>query len=85
MPHLRCNSFGVVSYAPASGDGSCPECGVPWPLRRPDRVIHSADSEQRLGALVRMTRDLLDVDLALLTEIAGGRETVRVCAGRWPR
>lgn len=83
MPHLRCNSCGVVSYAPVGGAGSCPECGVPWPAR-PDRVVQSADPEQRLGALVRMTRDLLDVDLALLTVIAEGRETVRVSAGGWP-
>jgi GAF domain-containing protein len=83
MPHLRCNSCGVVSYAPLAGAGSCPECGVPWP-DRPDRVIQSADPEQRLGALVRMTRALLDVDLALLTVIAEGRETVRTSAGGWP-
>ena len=83
MPHLRCNSCGVVSYAPAGGAGSCPECGVPWPPRA-DRVIQSADPEQRLGALVRMTRDLLDVDIAMLTLIADGRETVRISAGGWP-
>jgi GAF domain-containing protein len=46
--------------------------------------MQSADPEQRLGALVRMTRDLLDVDLALLTLIADGRETVRISAGDWP-
>ena len=83
MPHLRCTSCGVVSYAPVGGPGSCPECGVPWP-QRPERVIQSADPEQRLRALVRMTRDLLDVDLALLTLIAGGREQVRLSAGGWP-
>lgn len=82
MPHLRCLGCGVVSYAPVGGAGNCPECGVPWPLR-PDRVVQSADPEQRLSALVRMTRDLLDVELATLTEIAGGRETVRVAAGGW--
>lgn len=82
MPHLRCTSCGVVSYAPVAGPGTCPECGVPWP-RRPDPVVRSADPEQRVGALVRMTRDLLDVDLALLTEIDAGRETVRVAAGGW--
>jgi GAF domain-containing protein len=83
MPHLRCNSCGVVSYAPVGGVGSCPECGVPWPPR-PDRVVQSADPERRLGTLVRMTRDLLDVELAMLTEIGEGRETVRVAAGGWP-
>jgi GAF domain-containing protein len=47
-------------------------------------VIQSAEPEQRLGALVRMTRDLLDVDVAMLTLIADGRETVRISAGGWP-
>ena len=82
MPHLRCLGCGVVSYAPAGGAGNCPECGVPWPPRA-DRVVQSADPEQRLSALVRMTRDLLDVDIALLTLIADGRETVRIAAGGW--
>lgn len=82
MPHLRCNSCGVVSYAPADEPGTCPECGLPWPPRA-DAVIRSTDPEQRLGALVRMTRDLIDLDLAMLTEIADGRETVEVSAGGW--
>ncbi len=83
MPHLRCNGCGVVSYAPAGGEGACPECGVPWP-RRPDQVVRSTDPGQRLAALVRMTRDLLDIDIAMLTEIADGRETIVIAAGGWP-
>lgn len=84
MPHLRCNACGVVSYAPLRGERAvCPECGVPWP-RRPDEVVHSADPERRLRALVRMTRDLLDVELAMLTEIADGHEHARLAAGEWP-
>jgi GAF domain-containing protein len=33
---------------------------------------------------MRLTRDLLDADMAVLTEIAGGRETARRAAGEWP-
>jgi GAF domain-containing protein len=83
MPHVRCLGCGVVSYTPAGGEGTCPECGVPWP-RRPDEVIRSADPERRLDALLRMTRDLLDTEVALLTHIADGRETACLAAGEWP-
>jgi GAF domain-containing protein len=33
---------------------------------------------------MRLTRDLLDTDVALLTEIRDGRETARRAAGEWP-
>jgi GAF domain-containing protein len=41
-------------------------------------------SERRLDALMRLTRDLLDSDVAVLTEIGNGRETARRSAGEWP-
>jgi GAF domain-containing protein len=83
MPHLRCLGCGVVSYAPVQEAGACPECGVPWP-RRPDEVVHSDDPERRIGTLLRMARDLLDVDVAMLTEIRDGREHARLAVGDWP-
>lgn len=33
---------------------------------------------------MRLTRDLLDADMAVLTEIGRGRETARRAAGEWP-
>ena len=33
---------------------------------------------------MRLTRDLLDADVAVLSEIAHGRETARRAAGDWP-
>jgi GAF domain-containing protein len=33
---------------------------------------------------MRLTRDLLDTDVAILTEIRHGRETTRRFAGEWP-
>jgi GAF domain-containing protein len=33
---------------------------------------------------MRLTRDLLDTDVALRTEIRDGRETARRAAGEWP-
>jgi GAF domain-containing protein len=41
-------------------------------------------SERRLEALMRLTRDLLDTDMAVLTQIHDGRETARRAAGDWP-
>lgn len=37
-----------------------------------------------LGPLLKLTRDLLEMDLALLTEVTGGREEVRRADGEWP-
>jgi GAF domain-containing protein len=72
-----------VSYAPVNGDGAaCPECGVPYP-RSHDQLVRSEDPARRLGSLVRMTRDLLDLDVALLSEIRDGQETALLAAGDW--
>ena len=74
----------MVSYAPVNGAGAvCPECGVPWP-GRPDEVVSCDDPARRLASLLRMTRDLLDVDVAMLTRIADGHEVVRAVEGHWP-
>jgi GAF domain-containing protein len=42
------------------------------------------DPDRRLDHLLRMTRELLDTDVALLTEIRDGRETAKRVAGNWP-
>jgi GAF domain-containing protein len=83
VPHVRCHSCGVISYAPLNGDdAACPECGVPSPRPR-ELVVRDDDRRRRLGSLVRMTRDLLDLDVALLSEIRDGRETAILAAGDW--
>jgi GAF domain-containing protein len=41
-------------------------------------------SERRLDALMHLTRDLLDSDISILTEIRDGQETARRAAGEWP-
>ena len=72
-----------MSYAPVNGDGAaCPECGVPYP-RSHEEVVRTEDPARRLGSLVRMTRDLLDIDVAILSEIRDGRETALITAGDW--
>jgi GAF domain-containing protein len=55
------------------------------PAARTDDGVEGPDgSERRLDALMRLTRDLLDSDMAVLTEIGQGRETARRAAGEWP-
>jgi GAF domain-containing protein len=84
MPYLRCATCGVLSYAPRHAHGvTCPECGVPA-ARVEQTAGQPSDSGWRLDQLLRMTRDLLDTDVALLTEIRDGREIVRRGDGEWP-
>jgi GAF domain-containing protein len=70
----------MTSYAPRQG-GSCANCGTP--LQRPD-VNGGGDFHRRLDTLLRLTRELLDADVAILTEIRDGRETTLRTAGAWP-
>jgi GAF domain-containing protein len=84
MPYLRCLTCGVLSYVPRHTHGAtCPECGIPvkW---AGDAAGQSSDANWRLDQLLRMTRDLLDTDVALLTEIRDGRETALRVEGTWP-
>lgn len=84
MPHLRCSSCGVVSYAPVNGLGAvCPECGLPWPVDRADPLGQAA-RERRLSELMRMTRELLDADLAMLSQITDEQEIITLADGGWP-
>jgi GAF domain-containing protein len=84
MPYLRCAICGVLSYSPRDPAGAtCPECGVPVAAVA-ETSIRSADSDRRLDALVRLTRDLLDGDVAMLTEVTDGLEIARRAAGNWP-
>ena len=73
----------MLSYLPRSAVGvTCPECGVPLAEAAGD-VLGRAGPDDRLNALIRLTRDLLDTDVALLTEIRDGREIARRSAGDW--
>ncbi len=84
MPYVRCSSCRVLSYtSPGDTTGACPECGVPA-ARAGDGAEGPDGSERRLNALMRLTRDLLDSDVAILSEIGRGRETALRMAGDWP-
>jgi GAF domain-containing protein len=84
VPYVRCASCGVLSYtSPGDSNPACPECGIPA-ARPGDGAEGQEGSQRRLDALMRLTRDLLDADIAILTEIHHGRETARRAAGEWP-
>ena len=73
----------MLSYLPRSAVGvTCPECGVAFAEAAADRP-GGASPDDRLDALIHLTRDLLDADVALLTEIRDGREIARRAAGDW--
>ena len=73
----------MLSYLPRSAVGvSCPECGVSF-AEAGGAIIGRVGSDDRLDALINLTRDLLDTDVALLTEIRDGREIARRAAGDW--
>lgn len=81
MPYLRCDSCGVLSYASRTASVViCPECGLP--VTQPDETRASHD--RYLDELMRMTRELLDADVAVLTSIRDGREFAERAAGDWP-
>lgn len=74
----------MLSYtSPGETSGACPECGVPA-ARNGESAEGPDGSERRLDALMRLTRDLLDSDAAILSEIGRGRETPLRMAGEWP-
>jgi GAF domain-containing protein len=84
VPYVRCPTCDVLSYAPRNApDRVCPECGVPvvW---EDGSTGCAADRDRRLDRLLRMTRELLDTDIALLTEICDGREIAQRVDGEWP-
>jgi GAF domain-containing protein len=83
VPYLRCPTCGVMSYVPRGpSELICPECGVPIPRTGP-REEQAPARDARLDRLLRLTRELLDADLVLLSEIRDGRETVIRSDGRW--
>jgi GAF domain-containing protein len=79
MPYISCPHCAVTTYVVTGDD--CPCCGTrlvagsrapgPRPRAAPRRLVQRA---------LELTREQLRVDAVLVTEIAGGRETVRQAA-----
>lgn len=74
----------MLSYQPRSAVSvACPACGVSL-AQIADAAMRRAATDDRLDALIHLTRDLLHADVALLTEIKRGHEIARRAAGQWP-
>lgn len=83
MPYLRCASCGVLTYAPRKAwHPPCAGCGLPLDRGRQD-VLAPRDRDRRLRELLRLTRELLDTDLALLSRIQDEHEVVHAADGDW--
>jgi GAF domain-containing protein len=83
LPYRRCANCGVLGYRPPAANAACPECGVSL-AEVADAAMERADSDDRVDVLIHLTRDLLQTDVALLTEVKDGREIARRAAGQWP-
>lgn len=84
MPYLRCASCGVLTYVcPREWRPPCVGCGLPLGGRERDRLGPN-HRYGRLDELLRMTRELLDADLAVVSRIADGCESVYRADGDWP-
>jgi len=91
MPYVRCPNCGLTTYATRdrARASECPGCGEPlWPDEKrggaPRRPGVEAPSGAVIAGALELARDELDMDVALLTEIGSGKETVRAESGEWP-
>ena len=91
MPYVRCPNCGLTTYATRdrARASECPGCGEPlWSDGgrggAPRRPGVEAPSGAVIAGALELARDELDMDVALLTEIGSGKETVRAESGEWP-
>jgi GAF domain-containing protein len=81
MPYLSCPSCSLPTYCVS--EGTCPACGTRLKARRSGagpRPTRYRSGEAVRAELAMLCREL-DMDSALVSEIAGGREVVRWAAG----
>ena len=91
LPYIRCPNCGLTTYTTRdqARASECPGCGEPlWSHAHRAKAAGPRGAEAPSRAIVagalELARDELGMEIALLTEIAGGRETVRSEAGEWP-
>src|SRR5258706_1068073 len=81
MPYLLCPRCALPTYCVS--EGTCPACGMH--LKVPRASAGPRPTRGAAGDAVRaelaMACRVLDMDSALVSEIAGGREIVRWAAG----
>jgi hypothetical protein len=82
VPYLRCSSCGLTTFVVRSHAWAplCPRC---------DRVLSEASDadapgKATIGETLALARELLQMDIAMVTEVAAGHEVARHLAGEWP-
>ena len=80
MPYVRCAGCGLTTFAVRSRAWAsrCPRC---------DRVLSAVPgdpSSDGVDATLELARNLLQMDVAMVTEVAGEREVARHASGEWP-
>lgn len=88
MPYVRCPNCGLTSYTVRNRwrAGECPGCGgALWADRgAPGSAPGAETAADGVAGVLALARGQLEMDVALLTEIEDGYETVRQAAGDWP-
>ena len=80
MPYITCESCGLPGFVSRGWleAPECPNCGHPIV-----RAVETAPKEVIDGSLA-LLRGVLEMDMAMVTEIREGGEVVRQSSGDWP-
>lgn len=82
MPYVRCGSCGLTTFA-VRAHASAPRCpGCDEVLVGASTV--GAPSDREVEATLALAREVLQMDVAMLTEIDVDREIARHVSGEWP-
>src|SRR5215210_2060898 len=81
MPYITCEHCGLPGFVSRgwTQPPECPHCGRSVGGGR-DRVA----PEEVIAGSLDLLRDVLEMDVAMLTEVRSGHEVVRHAAGEWP-
>ena len=77
MPYVTCTGCGISTYVVSSGE--CPGCGEP--LRSASRRHAPLGPGDGIRRTLELARAELGIDTVALSEVGGGRETVRFAVG----
>ena len=77
MPYTRCASCGLTTFVVRSHAWApvCPRC---------EKVLADASAVDDVDTTLRLVRQLLEMDVAMVTEVTEGQEVARHAVGEWP-
>lgn len=78
MPYVRCPSCGLTTFVVRSHarDPLCPRCDSALAMGSP--------TGRSVDETLAFVRQMLEMDVAMVTEIDAGQEVARYVAGEWP-